>query len=242
MAKHKQKFFKTAEEKHKENVILKCKICGKKMKGKTTLSRHISHAHNDLDPVDREKIVIDTYFGKDKVDKIIRQVKAGVYKDKAVPIDIGRYLRLADIKWEHDDDEKKIDHVKFNSDKNKKSNQDNEISSDKMLVQVRDLAKEEFHDKKSDEEIFYIDNIEPKNDGEKCLITTTTGKTTSLSYDQIVKYIKEQKLQDSILFVSIDEEEYPVVSVEVKKDDEVAGNQIKCVVAYSTTDKKEKEK
>ena len=94
MAEENNKHFKTAEQKHKENVILKCKVCGQKMQGKSTLSRHISHAHDEMDPADREKLVIDAYYGKDVVDRTIRKFKNGEYKDKALPIDIGKYLRI----------------------------------------------------------------------------------------------------------------------------------------------------
>ena len=238
MAEHKSKFFKTAEQKHKEKVILKCKICGKKMQGKTTLSRHISHAHGEMEPVDREKIVIDTYYGKDKVDKIIRQVKDGVYKNKAVPIDIGRYLRLAGIKWEHDEEKKKHETPEYKT-KEKKT----DYGSEKLLVKIVDLADEESHDKKIDEIVFYLDDIlVDEEDSEKLILTKTKGKTSSLSYEQVLEFIEENDLKDGILFVSTSEDELqPVVSIDVKKDDEVTGNQIKCVVAYdSTKDKKEK--
>ena len=80
--------FKTAEQIKLNTKKLKCKLCGKKVRGKSTLSRHISHAHSDIDPVKREKYVIDEYFGKAKVDDAIKKYKARIYNLSTIPIDI----------------------------------------------------------------------------------------------------------------------------------------------------------
>ena len=173
MAEEKSKHFKTAEQKHKETVMLKCKVCGQKMQGKSTLSRHISHAHDEMDPADREKLVIDAYYGKDVVDRTIRKFKEGEYKDKALPIDIGKYLRLAEIKPNDEEEDKKPEEDKFETDPYKF-----DYESDKQLVKVKDLAEEEYHDKKVDKENFYVEDATFYDEENVLMLSTTKGKTT----------------------------------------------------------------
>lgn len=226
----KNKHFKTAEQKHKENVVLKCKVCGKKMKGKTTLSRHVSHAHDEMKPVDREKMVIDAYYGKDVVDRTIRKVKNGEYKNKAVPIDIGRYLRLAGIKPEEEEKQKKHETPKFDAEPF-----EYEDKTDKLFVQVRDIRQKEAHDKKEDEDVYYVDDLQYSNKENELYLTLTKGKTSAMDYRLVLKFIEEKKISNSTLFVSFAGKMYPVETVYVKKPDEVAGNQIKCIVGYDST-------
>ena len=230
MAENKNKQFKTAEEKHKENIVLKCKVCGKKMKGKTTLSRHISHAHDNMKPVDREKIVIDTYYGKDVVDRTIRKIKNGEFKNKAVPIDIGRYLRLAGIKYEEEDPPKKHDALKYDAEPFEYSD-----NTDKLFVQVRDISEKESHDYKEDKKVYYIDDLQLNRKENKIYISTTKGKTSAMDYRLVLKFIEEMDVKDSTIYVSFAGNLYPVQTVDVRKDDEVPGNQIKCVVGYDST-------
>lgn len=235
MAEEKSKHFKTAEQKHKETVMLKCKVCGQKMQGKSTLSRHISHAHDEMDPADREKLVIDAYYGKDVVDRTIRKFKEGEYKDKALPIDIGKYLRLAEIKPNDEEEEKKPEDDKFETDP-----YEFDYESDKQLVKVKDLAEEEYHDKKVDKENFYVEDATFYQEENVLMLSITKGKTTALDFRLLLKYIEEKKAKKSMILISSNDEIYPAVSVEMKESDEAAGSQVKCVVAYDST-KPEKE-
>jgi len=237
MAEKKGRQFKTAEQKHKEKVILKCKVCGQKMQGKTTLSRHISHAHDEMDPADREKLVIDAYYGKDVVDRTIRKFRKGEYKNKAVPIDIGRYLRLAEIKPDEEKVQKKRKEIVYKEDPPKK-----EYHSDKELVKVKDLAEEEYHDKKVDKVNFYVEDAILDQESGKIELTITKGKTTAIDFKLLKKFIEENEAEDSMLYVTTGEEEtYPVESVEIRDPDEAAGSQVKCIVAYDSTKTKKED-
>ena len=235
MAEKKDTYFKTAEQKHKENVVLKCKVCGQKMKGKSTLSRHISHAHDEMDPADREKIVIDTYYGHDVVEKTIRKFKNGEYKNKAIPIDIGKYLRLAEIKPEdeEEDDEKKEKETSFEEDPPTM-----DYESDKQLIKVKDLADKEYHDKKVDKENFYVEDATFYQEENVLTLSLTKGKTTALDFRLLLKYIEENKAKESMILISSHDEMCPATSIEVKDPDKAAGSQIKCVVAYDSTKSK----
>ena len=230
MAEENNKHFKTAEQKHKENVILKCKVCGQKMQGKSTLSRHISHAHDEMDPADREKLVIDAYYGKDVVDRTIRKFKNGEYKDKALPIDIGKYLRLAEIKPDKDEEKKKDKEISYDEDPLERK-----YESDKQLVKVKDLADEEYHDKKVDKENFYVEDATFYQEESVLMLSITKGKTTALDFRLLLKYIEEKDAEESKILIASNDEIYPAISVEVKDPEEAAGSQIKCVVAYDST-------
>ena len=230
MAEKKDTHFKTAEQKHKENVVLKCKVCGQKMKGKSTLSRHISHAHDEMDPVDREKIVIDTYYGHDVVERTIRKFKNGEYKNKAIPIDIGKYLRLAEIK-----PDKKEEKKAKKEDPDKEDPPTMDYESDKQLIKVKDLAEEEYHDKKVDKENFYVEDATFYEEENVLMLSTTKGKTTALDFRLLLKYIEEKKAKGSMISITSNDGIYPAVSVEVKDPEEAAGSQIKCIVAYDST-------
>lgn len=230
MAEEKQKHFKTAEQKHKETVVLKCKVCGQKMQGKSTLSRHISHAHDEMDPADREKLVIDAYYGKDVVDRTIRKFKEGEYRDKALPIDIGKYLRLAEIKPNEEEKQKKHKENKFETDPYKF-----DYKSEKQLIKVKDLANEEYHDKKVDKENFYVEDATYYQEENVLMLSTTKGKTTALDFRLLLKYIEDKKAKGSMILLSSNDETYPAISVEVKDPDKAAGSQVKCVVAYDST-------
>ena len=225
MAEKKDKFFKTAEEKHKENVVLKCKVCGEEMKGKTTLSRHISHAHNNMDPVKRERIVIDTYYGKDKVDNVLRKYKNGEYLNKSLPIDIGRYIRLSGLNKELKQ--------KQDQENQDQENQDNDKDTGKKVVEV--INKKTLSSNKEKTGIFYVSDLKiDKNN--KIYIIKTSNKENALSYNNIVKFIKKNSISDGILYVyETSDKIYPVISVKVKPTDEVDEDQIKCIVAYDST-------
>lgn len=234
--KKEKEHFKTAEEKHKETVKLKCKVCGKKLIGKSTLSRHIAQAHNDMEPVKREKIVIDTYYGHDVVEKTIRKFKEGEYKNKEIPIDIEKYLRLAGIKPE--DEEKAKNHNDEEDAVTDPSKID--IKSNKQLIKIKDLADDEYHDKKADKENFYVEDATFYQEENVLVLSTTKGKTEALDFRWLLKYIEEKNAKDSIILISSNDEIYPATSVEMKESDEEAGSQVKCVVAYDST-KPEKE-
>lgn len=244
MAENRSSIFKTAEQKHKENVILKCKICGEKIKGKSTLSRHISHAHNKIEPVKREKIVIDTYYGEDKVNKTIRKFKAGEYRNKAIPIDIGRYLRLAEIipDYKKDQEIKDKSNEKTDDIKSDKSSNDTPyIKIDKLFVSVIDLASsKEKQEDKENKKTLYVYDLKYDKDKNEIIIDITKGRTISLSYQNILEFIEKNNAKNSILYICSNDKKYPVKSIEIKEDDEVAGDQIKCVVGYDSTESIEK--
>lgn len=230
------KRFTTAEEKHRKNVLLRCKICGKKVHGRSTLSRHISHAHNNIKPSIRERIIIDTYYGRDVVNRILRKIKNGEYIDKAVPIDIGRFLRLSGIKTTNFDKNKikKPNNVSTDStNKNKKTSDIKKINikTDKLFVQVKDLNKE----KEEEKEINYIGDLIYNKSDNSLKISITKGKTIAIDFNKIKEFIESLQIKNSVLYILNGNMLYPVNSVKVKNDDEVTGNQIKCIVGYDST-------
>ena len=70
----------------------------KNMLGRQSLARHLGHSHKKINPVKREKIVIDKFYGANLVNSTIEKYKAGIYTNYDLPINIVRYIKLADIK------------------------------------------------------------------------------------------------------------------------------------------------
>ena len=81
-----------------------CKLCGKDMVGKSTMSRHLGAAHGDIPADKRERILIDEYFGSAKVAKVLHDYIHGKYNLTNLPIDISRYIYLAGIKQKREID------------------------------------------------------------------------------------------------------------------------------------------
>ena len=92
----------TPEQVKAKHAKMHCKLCGKDMIGKSTFSRHLGAAHNDLSPEKRERILVDEYFGPATVSRVLKDYKAGKFNLSNLPIDLTRYIYLAQIKQKKD--------------------------------------------------------------------------------------------------------------------------------------------
>ena len=223
--------FKTAEQIKLNTKRLQCKVCGKKMRGKSTLSRHISHAHNNIDPVKREKMVIDAYFGQSKVDDAIRKYKSRIYNLSTIPIDISRYIALAEIEQDEPDEKRKI-----TRDQVKRLKVDKiEIPKNYSVIEVVDSSENEAADVKFADNIFY-----DFEDGKlKMNITETLDK--AIPFILVKAFIKKLSLEDSIIYISLpDGSTKPIKNIEIKSDEEIGKDRIQCTVTYSSNSSKEK--
>lgn len=228
---YKNLHFHTAEQVKLNTKRLKCKVCGKKVRGKSTLSRHISHAHSNIDPVKREKMVIDEYFGQAKVDDAIKKYKARIYNLSTIPIDISRYIRLAEIEPDDYVDSKKKEPEKIE----KKEKEKIEIPEEYDVISVKDSNGNK------DDPIEFVENVEFDFEEEKLKFTLTQSLEEALPYDTFKAFIKKLNLEDSIIYISKNDENYPANKVDLKTDEEVAGDRVRCTVTYSGNSKKEKE-
>ena len=85
-------------KKTKDKKKLVCPFCHKQLFGRQSLARHLGHSHKKINPIKREKIVIDKFYGANLVNSTIEKYKAGIYTNYDLPINIVRYIKLADIK------------------------------------------------------------------------------------------------------------------------------------------------
>lgn len=216
--------FKTSEQIKLNTKKLKCKICGKKVKGKSTLSRHISHAHNKIDPVKREKMVIDAYFGQAKVDDAIKKYKNGIYNLSTIPIDISRYISLAEIE-PYDAEETKKTKVKEIS---KTEKEKLEIPKNYSIVKVVDSSDE------SAPVQFVKDAVYDFAD-DKLKLKLTQTLEDALPYVVLKAFVTKLKLKDSIIYLIVGKED-KIVKAESSTpltDSEVGEDRVQCTVTYS---------
>jgi len=223
--------FHTAEQVKLNTKRLKCKVCGKKVRGKSTLSRHISHAHSNIDPVKREKMVIDEYFGQAKVDDAIKKYKARIYNLSTIPIDISRYIRIAEIEQDDYAEKKDIEQKKIDKKKKEKI----KIPEDYDVVSVKDSNADK------DAPVEFVEDVLFDFEEEKLKFKLTQSLENALPYDILKAFIKKLNLEDSIIYISKNNENYPAKKVDLKTDEEVAGDRVRCAVTYSGNSKKEKE-
>ena len=219
--------FKTAEQIKLNTKKLKCKLCGKKVRGKSTLSRHISHAHSDIDPVKREKYVIDEYFGKAKVDDAIKKYKARIYNLSTIPIDISRYIRLAEIEPDDLQTVKKLKKEELP----KHSNEKIKVPEDYSVVQLADYDAEE------DAPMQFVEDIVLDLDNEILKLKSTQTLKDSLPFDLLKAFVRKLKLKDIPVFVvGKNKDLCKISSIESVTKDEVTDDRIQCVVTYSEKD------
>jgi len=223
--------FHTAEQVKLNTKRLKCKVCGKKVRGKSTLSRHISHAHSNIDPVKREKMVIDEYFGQAKVDDAIKKYKARIYNLSTIPIDISRYIRIAEIEQDDYAEKKDVEQKKIDKKKKEKI----KIPEDYDVVSVKDSNADK------DAPVEFVEDVLFDFEEEKLKFKLTQSLENALPYDILKAFIKKLNLEDSIIYISKNDENYPAEKVDLKTDEEVAGDRVRCAVTYSGNSKKEKE-
>lgn len=225
-----QKRIITPEKKKENEAKLKCRVCGKKIIGKETLSRHLAHAHDEISEVRREKIVIDTYYGKQKVDSVIKDFENGKYKTiHDLPINIYKYINLAGIvkgsarkkeeldKFEKDDDKKEV--VVTNNGQNMETLiLKNQVTEEKAYV----------------EEGIY-------NSVKNTLTLIGTKKfEDSLTIEQLREFLEETEIKTSKIFVKLNDEISKISSIEIinvdnggedsDKDSKTGYSQ--CVVTY----------
>ena len=225
---------KISPEKKKENEAkLKCKICGKEITGKETLSRHISHAHDEINEIRREKLVIDAYYGKSKVDKVIHDFENGKYPTIAdLPIKIYKYLNLAGIKKGG----KVIDHNDDETNTSGKEDQTDAVSTshdDEQQTLV--LRNAETEEKSFVEDAIY-------NTKEDTLTLVSTEKfEDSLTLEQLREFLEDKGVETKKLFVKKDGEVSTISSIEIvnvdnggeDSDEDNRTGYSQCVVAYS---------
>ena len=75
-----------------------CCRCGAVIRNRRAFAQWHAKAHSD-NPIEQERIIIDSLYGSDKVEQLIRDYQNGctcVYE--MLPIDISKYLRLLGIK------------------------------------------------------------------------------------------------------------------------------------------------
>lgn len=223
--------FHTAEQVKLNTKRLKCKVCGKKVRGKSTLSRHISHAHSNIDPVKREKMVIDEYFGQAKVDDAIKKFKARIYNLSTIPIDISRYIRLAEIEQDDYAEKKDTEQKKIE----KKEKEKIKIPDEYEVVSVKDDNGDK------DLPIEFVEDCVFDFEDQKLKFKLTQSLEQALPYDIIKAFVKKLNIEDSIIYISKNDENYPAKKVDLKADEEVAGDRVRCAVTYSGNSKEEKE-
>lgn len=228
---YKNLHFHTAEQVKLNTKKLKCKVCGKKVRGKSTLSRHISHAHSNIDPVKREKMVIDEYFGQAKVDDAIKKYKARIYNLSTIPIDISRYIRLAEIEQDDFENKKAVRKKEIE----KKEKEKIKIPEDYEIVLVKDSNADK------DAPAEFVEDIVFDMEDQKLRLKLTQTLDQALPFDILKAFIKKLNLEDSIIYISKNDEDYPVTDVDLKTDDEETGDRVRCAVTYSGKSKKEKE-
>ena len=225
---------KISPEKKKENEAkLKCKICGKEITGKETLSRHISHAHDEINEIRREKLVIDAYYGKSKVDKVIHDFENGKYPTIAdLPIKIYKYLNLAGIK-------KGGKVVSKDGDEKKSSNKDDEVDivstshDDEQQTLILRNAKTE--------EKSFVEDAVYNTEEDKLTLISTEKFEDSLTLEQLREFLEDKGVETKKLFVEKNDEVSKISSIEIvnvdnggedsNEDNRTGYSQ--CVVAYS---------
>lgn len=225
--------FKTAEQIKLNSKKLKCKICGKKMRGKSTLSRHISHAHSKIPPVKREKMVIDAYFGQAKVDDAIKKYKNRTYNLSTIPIDISRYIRLAEIEQ---DDVEKIKTVK-KIDLDKIDRKKPEIPENYSVVKVVDKSEE-------DSPIYFVEDAVFDMESQKFKLKLTQTLDQAIPLVLLREGIKKLGLEDSKIYIELNDELYVPDSIETIPDEEVTEDRVQSTVAFhrNSSSKKQEDK
>lgn len=225
---------KITPEKKKENEAkLKCKVCGKEITGKETLSRHISHAHDEINEVRREKLVIDAYYGKSKVDKVIHDFENGKYPTIAdLPIKIYKYLNMAGIKKGG-----KVVDKDDGLEKPEKNGEEDSVSVASSETEDQTLV---LRNAKTEEKSFVEDAI--YNTKEDTLTLVSTSKfEDSLTLEQLREFLEDKEITTKKLFVDKDGEISTISSIELVNadnggEDSDEDNQTgysRCVVAYS---------
>lgn len=79
--------------------MVNCPICGKNFKTRASFSSHLTRIHEEIETVvDKEKLLIDTLYGKTIVDNTILDYMNELYCIHSLPIDISKYLMLSGLK------------------------------------------------------------------------------------------------------------------------------------------------
>lgn len=231
-ASYKDLHFKTAEQVKLNSKKLQCKVCGKKMKGKSTLSRHISHAHNNIDPVKREKMVIDAYFGQSKVDDAIRKYQKRIYNLSTIPIDISRYIALAEIQQDDIDVQKRItpDEVR------KMEPPKIEIPENYSVIRIEDSSEK-------DAPVKFAEDIVYDFNDNKLKLKFTETLDQAIPFILVKEFVNKLKLKDSIIYLSLPNGEIkPATKITTIPDEKVDKDRVQCTVTFSGNDFSKKEK
>ena len=231
-ASYKDLHFKTAEQVKLNSKKLQCKVCGKKMKGKSTLSRHISHAHNNIDPVKREKMVIDAYFGQSKVDDAIRKYQKRIYNLSTIPIDISRYIALAEIQQDDIDVQKRITPDEVRKMKPPKI----EIPENYSVIRIEDSSEK-------DAPVKFAEDIVYDFNDDKLKLKFTETLDQAIPFILVKEFVNKLKLKDSIIYLSLPNGEIkPATKITTLQDEKVDKDRVQCTVTFSGNDSSKKEK
>lgn len=219
---YQDRHFKTADQVKLNSKQLSCKICGKKMKGKSTLSRHISHAHSNIPIAKREKMVIDAYFGQAKVDDTIKKYKNRTYNLSTLPIDISRYISLAQIEQDDLDSSDRTNQEEFKKVEKKKI----EVKPNYPIVKVVD-------DFKKDAPVYFVEDIFYDYGDGKLKLRLTQSLDEALPIVLLREFLNKLKLKNSNIYIEFDNELISPKKIDTIPDEEVGEDRVQSTVTFS---------
>lgn len=200
---------KKRDEKEK---LIRCKLCGKTYKKRQSLSRHLGHAHPNVPEVKRERILIDTFFGTDLVNKVIKDFKSGKYNVSNLPINIAKYLNLKGIKPNSEKDKEDTD--------DKKKTKKEEIDSYCIVKIETELEVDDGEEPETETEVHYVKDIHVDEDEKKVKLYLTDELDKDVISLQEIRS-RTVDFKDFTIEVKNYEEEYKIDSVEIDKDDKI---------------------
>lgn len=77
---------------------MNCKLCGKTLPNRRSLSGHYTRIHKLNDDIYKESLIVNTLYGEDNVKYYTEQYLSGNFSISCLPIDISKYLKLLGLK------------------------------------------------------------------------------------------------------------------------------------------------
>ena len=77
---------------------MNCKLCGKTLPNRRSLSGHYTRIHKLSDDIYKESLIVNTLYGEDNVKYYTEQYLSGNFSISCLPIDISIYLKLLGLK------------------------------------------------------------------------------------------------------------------------------------------------